>query len=114
LIVGVDTRNGFVATHGWEQTSTREALAFCKTLADVGVVRILFTDIGRDGMLEGPNLDAIREMIESTPLRVIASGGVSSADDLRRLDEVGAESAIIGKALYDGRLTLSDALALAR
>jgi phosphoribosylformimino-5-aminoimidazole carboxamide ribotide isomerase len=112
LIVGVDARNGLVATRGWTETTRLEASEFCHKLADLGVLRILYTDITRDGTLEGPNVAVLTRLIASEPrLRVLASGGVSHLGDLRALAEAGAEGAIIGTALYDGRLTLDAVLA---
>ena len=112
LVVGVDARNGLVATRGWTETTALQAEDFCHQLADLGVIRILYTDISRDGTLEGPNVAAIRMVIESEPrLKVLASGGVARLDDLRALADAGAEGAIIGTALYDGRLTLDAVLA---
>jgi phosphoribosylformimino-5-aminoimidazole carboxamide ribotide isomerase len=112
LVVGVDARKGLVATHGWRETTQFRATDFCHALADLGVVRILYTDIGRDGMLEGPNVVALKALIATVPrLRVLASGGVARVEDLRALAEAGAEGAIIGTALYDGRLTLDAVLA---
>ena len=109
VIVGVDARQGWVATHGWAETTQLQALEFCKVLADVGVVRVLFTDIDRDGTLGGPNVERTRQL--AGIIRVIASGGVSSQEHLRQLSETGAEAVVIGTALYDGRLSLKDALA---
>jgi phosphoribosylformimino-5-aminoimidazole carboxamide ribotide isomerase len=114
LIVGVDTRDGRVATRGWLETTTTEAVAFCEALARAGVRRILHTDIGRDGMLEGPNIPAVRAITRGGRLRVLASGGVAVAEHLRELANSGAEGAIIGRALYEGRLRLADALAMAQ
>jgi phosphoribosylformimino-5-aminoimidazole carboxamide ribotide isomerase len=112
LVVGVDARKGLVATHGWTETTQLQATDFCHTLADLGVVRILYTDISRDGTLEGPNVAALSALIASeNRLRVLASGGVSRVEDLRALADAGAEGAIIGTALYDGRLTLNTVLA---
>jgi phosphoribosylformimino-5-aminoimidazole carboxamide ribotide isomerase len=109
LIVGVDARQGWVATHGWAETTQLHATEFCKALTRVGVTRVLFTDIDRDGTLGGPNVEATRQL--AGIIRVIASGGVSSQEHLRQLNETGAEAAVIGTALYDGRLSLKDALA---
>jgi phosphoribosylformimino-5-aminoimidazole carboxamide ribotide isomerase len=114
FIIGVDVRDGYVATRGWETVTTMKALPFCQALAEAGIERIFFTDVSRDGMLQGPNVEVIGEIVKKTPLKVIASGGVTSADDIKALVAVGAEGAIIGKALYDGRLKLADALAAAR
>jgi phosphoribosylformimino-5-aminoimidazole carboxamide ribotide isomerase len=112
LVVGVDARNGRVATHGWTETTDLQATDFCRRLADLGVMRILYTDISRDGTLEGPNVTALRALVQSEPrLKVLASGGVARVEDLRALADAGAEGAIIGTALYDGRLTLDAVLA---
>ena len=112
LVVGVDARDGLVATHGWTATTHLAALDFCHQLAELGVVRVLYTDISRDGTLEGPNLDGLKRLVAGEPrLKVLASGGVARLDDLRALAEAGAEGAIIGTALYDGRLTLDAVLA---
>jgi len=110
LIVGVDARNARVATHGWQQLTDLDVPAFCKVLAMLGVRRVLYTDVGRDGMLGGPDVEGTRAVARI--LSVLASGGVSSADQLRSLADAGAEGAIIGTALYAGRLSLSDALAV--
>jgi phosphoribosylformimino-5-aminoimidazole carboxamide ribotide isomerase len=112
LVVGVDARAGHVATHGWTATTDLQATDFCRSLADLGVVRVLYTDISRDGTLAGPNVAALRTLVEGEPcLKVLASGGVARLDDLRALAEAGAEGAIIGTALYDGRLSLDTVLA---
>jgi phosphoribosylformimino-5-aminoimidazole carboxamide ribotide isomerase len=112
LIVGVDARDGLVATHGWTTTTQLIAQDFCCQLSAIGVQRVLYTDIARDGTLEGPNVPALQRLLRAEPrVRVLASGGVSSLDDLRALAEAGAEGAIIGTALYDGRLSLDAVLA---
>jgi phosphoribosylformimino-5-aminoimidazole carboxamide ribotide isomerase len=109
LIVGVDARDGRVATRGWKTLTHIEVLTFCQQLARAGVRRVLYTDIGRDGMLDGPDVDLTRSI--ASIVSVIGSGGVSSVEDLQRLAGAGAEGAIIGTALYEGRLTLRDAVA---
>lgn len=109
VVIGVDVRDGFVATHAWERTSTSPLLPFCTALKGIGVERILVTDIARDGSLEGPNLDLVRELVKTAGMRVLSSGGVASVDDLLSLAAAGAEGAIIGKALYEGRFTLAEA-----
>jgi phosphoribosylformimino-5-aminoimidazole carboxamide ribotide isomerase len=111
LIVGVDARGGYVATHGWQHQTDVRVLEFCETLRKVGVERVLYTDVSRDGRLIGPDLETTRQIARL--LRVIGSGGVASVEDLRELAEAGAEGAIIGTALYEGRLAFGDALALA-
>ncbi len=114
VLVGVDARDGRVATHGWLETTDIDALDFCRSLADVGVRRVFFTDIGRDGTLRGPNVAAVRAIAAEGRLRVLASGGVSSVEHVRALALAGAEGAIVGKALYDGRVRLAELLAAAR
>lgn len=111
VVVGVDTRDGFVATRGWENATRLHVDAFCQALEQVGVTRVFVTDISRDGTLEGPNVELIGRLVRGRRLRVLGSGGVSSVDDLRALAAAGAEGAIVGKALYEGRFTLEEALA---
>jgi phosphoribosylformimino-5-aminoimidazole carboxamide ribotide isomerase len=109
LIVAVDARGGRVAARGWQSTSELELTAFCQRLQAMGVQRVLYTDIGRDGMLDGPDVEGTRQVART--LKVIASGGVAASEHLRALAEAGAEAAIIGSALYTGRLRLEEALA---
>ncbi len=116
IFVGVDARNGLVATEGWLETSETTAIDLIRQLADLGVQRIFYTDITRDGMLGGPNFDAIQQIADyaatmSSPLAVIASGGVSTIDQIRRLADIGVEGVIIGKAIYTGALDLRQAIA---
>lgn len=113
VVVGIDARDGKVAVRGWEKVSSIDAVELAKRVADLGVERVVYTDIERDGMLTGVNLDATREIAETSGLKVTASGGVSSLDDiyaLKDLEEFGVDSVIIGKALYEGTFTLEDAL----
>ncbi len=114
VVVGLDARRGRVATQGWNRLETLEALPFARDLARRGVDRIVYTDIGKDGTLEGPNLEATGQMARESGLKVIASGGVSSIEDLSRLKQLessGVEGVIVGKALYEGRFSLEAALA---
>lgn len=117
VIAGVDARDGEVKVEGWQEGSGRpigEALLHVESL---GIKEVIFTDISRDGKLEGPALDSIRKVMQSTRMAVVASGGVSSAADiksLKALEPLGLRGCIVGKALYDGRLTLRDALAAAK
>jgi phosphoribosylformimino-5-aminoimidazole carboxamide ribotide isomerase len=115
IVVGVDAREGVVATDGWVQTSTLAATDLVKQLSDMGVSRIIYTDILRDASLRGPNFAAITELLEfisglPSPVSVIVAGGLSSIDDLRRLSELPVEGAIVGKALYTGDIDLPAAL----
>ncbi len=116
ILVGVDARDGMVATEGWLETSEMRALDLIQQLSEFGIQRIFYTDISRDGMQSGPNFPAINEVVEHagglpSPMAVIASGGVSSIEHLRRLNAIGVEGAIVGKALYTGALDLREALA---
>ncbi|RZT21707.1 1-(5-phosphoribosyl)-5-[(5-phosphoribosylamino)methylideneamino]imidazole-4-carboxamide isomerase [Fictibacillus sp. BK138] len=112
VAIGLDARDGFVATEGWVETSHIMAVDLAKRLVEEGAETFIFTDISKDGMLQGPNVEAIGELARITGKEVIASGGVSSIDDLVSLkkDDRNIAGAIIGKALYTGRFTLSDAL----
>ena len=109
LIVAVDARGDRVATRGWQATTELDLLDFCRQLQSNGVQRVLYTDVGRDGMQSGPNVERTRDV--AAILTVIASGGVRSVEDLRALAAAGAEAAIIGTALYTGALRLEEALA---
>lgn len=114
IALGIDARDGMVATHGWLETSDVTAVAMARQFSDEPIAALIYTDIATDGMLQGPNLAAMREMAEAVQLPVIASGGVSSADDVAKLTDTGVAGCIIGRALYEGRLTLQNALAAAR
>jgi phosphoribosylformimino-5-aminoimidazole carboxamide ribotide isomerase len=110
IVVGIDAKNGYVATHGWLNTSEVKAVELSKRFADAGAETFIFTDIATDGTLSGPNIAAVCEMAEVTGKIVIASGGVSSLADLRALNAEGVRGAIVGKALYENRFTLKEAL----
>jgi len=114
LVVALDARQGKVATHGWTQISDRDAVEVASGLVSMGVRRLVYTDIGRDGTLGGPNLTAMRRLAGAAPpLRLIASGGISSLDDLARLRDLGLpnlDGIIVGRALYDRRFTVGEAL----
>ena len=112
VAAGIDTRDGKVAVDGWTGTSDHEGLAFAESLVELGCRCVVFTDIARDGKLEGPNVPAVAQMVEALDVPVIASGGVSSLADLAALRGAGAAGAIVGKALYEGRFTLQDARSL--
>jgi len=111
IIVGVDGRGGRVATHGWQNVTDHGVLSFCRLLKECGVERVLYTDVARDGLLSGPDIDGTQAIAEL--LKVIGSGGVTTVEHLRELAAAGAEGAIIGTALYEGRLKLGDALVTA-
>ncbi|WP_318507445.1 1-(5-phosphoribosyl)-5-[(5-phosphoribosylamino)methylideneamino]imidazole-4-carboxamide isomerase [Bacillus sp. T3] len=113
IAVGIDAKNGYVATHGWLNTSELKAVELGKRFADAGAETFIFTDIATDGMLSGPNVNAVTEMAVETKKSVIASGGVSSLADLttlKALVEKGVSGAIVGKALYEGRFSVRQAL----
>ena len=111
LVLGIDARNGMVATHGWLETSDVSAITMAQHFADEPIAALIYTDIATDGMLQGPNLAAMSEMAAAVSLDVIASGGVSNAADVARLTETGVAGVIIGRALYENRITLPEALA---
>ncbi len=113
IVLGVDARDGMVAVHGWDATVTKTAVELANELKELGIKRIIYTDIKRDGTLKGPNLESTREIAEKTSLQVTASGGIACLDDIRavkKLEPFGVDSVITGKALYDGRLDLAEAL----
>ncbi len=111
VLVGIDARDGIVAIRGWEESAGMEAVEFALRVQEIGVAGIIYTDISRDGMLSGPNVEAIRTMVEAVRVPVIASGGVSSIDDIMRLKEIrGLWGAIVGKAIYTGRVDLAEAI----
>ena len=113
VIVGIDARDGHVATDGWIATSSTLALDLARRLVSDGVRRLFYTDIARDGALDGPNIAAVAELVRQVPVPVIASGGVTGLEDLDRLGATGVEGVIVGRALYEGRFELADALARA-
>ncbi len=112
IAVGIDAKDGMVAIEGWEQVSSYKAIDFAKDIEQLGCRVIIYTDIDTDGMLTGPNIKAMKEMIDSVNMEVIASGGVSSLQDLKDLKEIGAAGAITGKAIYTGAIDLAEALKL--
>ncbi len=109
IVVAIDAKDGYVAVNGWTKTSTVDALQFAKKIEQLGVKTIIYTDIARDGMLKGPNFKAIKNMNDNVFIDVIASGGVSSVKDLQKLSEIGVAGAIVGKALYEGKIDLTNA-----
>jgi phosphoribosylformimino-5-aminoimidazole carboxamide ribotide isomerase len=113
LALGIDARDGRVAANGWLQTSEVAATDLARQFAGEPLSAIIYTDIATDGMLAGPNLAAIGQMIETAEVPVVASGGVTTPQDVARLAEAGAAGCIIGRALYDKRIELADALAAA-
>lgn len=110
IAVGVDARDGYVAVNGWKELSAERGVDFCRRLYDAGVGTVIYTDISRDGAERGTNLDLYRELAGIKGLHVTASGGVSSIDELKELQRIGTHAAILGKALYTGRLDLRDVI----
>ncbi len=114
LVLGLDARHGMVATEGWLETSRVAAVDLARQFAREPIAALVYTDIETDGMLAGPNLAALAEMVAAVDLPVIASGGITTADDVARLAALPVAGCIIGRALYEGSLSLKDALAVAR
>lgn len=114
IAVGVDFRDGYVAVKGWRELSDVTCFDFCESLEKRGVRTVICTDISKDGLLGGTNLDLYREMVKRFSMDLTASGGVSSLDDVRRLRDMGIYGAILGKALYTGMLDLREAVALTK
>lgn len=111
VVVSVDARDGMAALQGWTESSEVSALELAQRMAALGVARLLYTDIARDGMLTGPDLDTNARLARETGLAVLASGGVASVADIRRLARTGVEGVIVGRALYTGAVSLPDAVA---
>ncbi len=110
IIIGIDAREGYVATHGWKKDTEQTAVELANSMMQLGVRRFIYTDISRDGTLTEPNFSAITEMIDTTGLPIIAAGGITSVSHLKMLNKLGAEGAIVGKALYTGDISLKQAL----
>ena len=112
-VLGIDTKDGRVAVHGWTSTSIVTGLELAQQMIDLGCRRIIYTDIATDGAFTGPNLPALREMMK-LDVPIIASGGVSGPADIEVLAELNPEGVIVGRALYEGRLTVEEAVAITR
>lgn len=112
IAVGVDIKDGCVAIKGWTETSGIDAFAFCEEMQAIGVSTLICTDISKDGMMQGTNRELYRKLSERFSINVIASGGVSSLDDVKALAEMNLYGAIIGKAYYTGAIDLKEAIAL--
>lgn len=110
IVVGVDAKDGMVAVEGWEQLSDKTATSMCMAMKAMGVKHIIYTDISKDGMLSGPNIEMTKKLTEETGLDVIASGGVSCMDDLYALKAAGISGAIMGKAIYEKRIDVRTAV----
>lgn len=114
IAVGVDIRDGFVAIKGWLEKSALDAMAFCAELNEKGVKTLICTDISRDGAMQGTNTDLYRQLSRQLSMNIIASGGVSSLEDVKRLAAMQIHGAIIGKAYYTGAVELRDAIEVAK
>ena len=113
LVLGIDARNGLVATDGWLETSSTDAIALAKRYAELPLAAIVYTDIATDGMMKGPNVPAMAAMQAALDVPVVASGGVTTLDDVSQLKRAGMAGAIIGRSLYEGRILLKEAIAVA-
>ncbi len=112
IAVGVDSKDGKVAIHGWTKLSDQTCFGFCEQLAAIGVQTVICTDIAKDGAMQGTNRALYRELVQRFDMRIIASGGVSSSDDIKALRDIGVFGAILGKALYTGAVDIKTALAI--
>lgn len=110
IVLGLDARGSKVATEGWLEDSSESLLEFAKKAAKFPIAAIIYTDITRDGMMSGPNLERTKALIEAVDIPVIASGGVTTVEDIKKTAEIGAAAAIVGRSLYEGTLKLSDAI----
>lgn len=112
IVVSIDARDNLVAVEGWEEISKVNSIEFCKELEQMGVRTIVYTDISKDGMLDGPNFDIYKILSKETNLDIIASGGITTIDDVKKLIEMNIYGAIIGKSLYENKIDLKEALEL--
>lgn len=110
IAAGVDAKDGKVALSGWKKVTQTSAVSFCRELQDMGIAAIIYTDISKDGGLSGTNLPLYRQLVTELSVPVIASGGITYLDEIRQLREMGLSGAIVGKALYEGRLDLKEVL----
>ena len=110
IVVGIDAKEGYVAIAGWEEISSVSALDLCLKMKEYGVKTIIYTDIAKDGMMSGINLEATKELIEKTGMHIIASGGISNMADLENVQKINAHGVIIGKALYQQTLDLKQVI----
>ena len=110
IAAGIDAKNGLVALRGWVETAEVTAVDLALKMKEKGVCRSIYTDVSRDGMMQGPNIPATRALVEAAGMPVTGSGGVSSLDDLRELKKAGCAGAILGKAMYEKAFTLEEAL----
>lgn len=111
IAVAVDIKDGFVATHGWTQTSAESCFDFCQKLQELGVKTVICTDISKDGAMQGVNKELYEKLTQRFAMDIIASGGVTTIDDLITLSRTGVRGAILGKSIYSGRIDLAEAIA---
>ena len=114
IAIGVDLKDGFVAVKGWTEKSTLEGYAFCKKMEALGIRTVICTDISKDGAMQGPNHKLYERLAQELSMQIIASGGVSSIEDIRRLAKMNIHGAIVGKAYYTGAVDLTEAIEVAR
>ena len=114
IAIGVDMKDGFVAVKGWTEKSTFEGFAFCKQMEKIGIKTVICTDISKDGAMQGPNHLLYERLAKETEMQIIASGGVSSIEDIRRLAAAHIHGAIVGKAYYTGAVDLAEAIEVAK
>jgi len=114
IVLGLDAKGSKVATHGWTQDSSLTLLEFATEAAKLPLAAIIYTDIAKDGMMSGPNFERTKSLVEAVDVPVVASGGVNTVEDIRKLTEFSPEAAIIGRSLYEGTLKLVDAIEAAR
>jgi phosphoribosylformimino-5-aminoimidazole carboxamide ribotide isomerase len=114
IVLGLDAKGSKVATHGWMQDSALTLLEFAAEAGKLPLAAIIYTDIAKDGMMTGPNFERTRVLVEAVDVPVIASGGVNTVEDIKKLAEFGPEAAIIGRSLYEGTLKLADAIEAAK
>lgn len=110
IVIGIDAKDGMVAIEGWKKTSDFTAVEFAKKMVSIGVQTIVYTDIATDGTLAGPNVDAMAEMTKAVDADIIASGGIGSLEHIKSLVPTGVEGVIVGKALYTGKVNLTEAV----
>jgi len=110
IAVAADIKDGYIAIRGWTELSDQSALAFCRSVGDIGVQTLICTDISKDGLLEGTNMELYRSLREALAIALVASGGITSLDEIKALSALGMDGAILGKALYTGSIELSGAI----
>ena len=114
IVLGLDARGSKISTEGWLEDSSESLLEFVTKAAKLPLAAIIYTDITKDGMMEGPNLERTKALVEAVDIPVVASGGVTTVADIKKVAEIGAAAAIIGRSLYEGTITLTDAIKAAK